>query len=150
MQYIRLFHDNSGTHASWFVSHVTVRDLQTREEYVFLLEDWLMATAEGGVERIVPLATPEEMREFNRILRLNFARLLHEEHLWLSAFDPASQRARAATTDDPCRAHFTRLQRVAVAFLVIIMNMLASALFYGRRVQKPGEVHGFLLGISLS
>ena len=106
-----------------------------------------MASAEGGVERVVPLASPEEMHEFSRILRLNFARLLHDEHLWLSAFDPASQRGRAAMNGDPCRAHFTRLQRVAVAFLVILMHMLASALFYGRRVEKPGEIQGFLFGI---
>ncbi|CAF1153993.1 unnamed protein product, partial [Brachionus calyciflorus] len=39
----RVFHDNSGdtqNEASWFLKHIIVTDLQTKEKFIFLCEKW--------------------------------------------------------------------------------------------------------------
>lgn len=36
-----LWHNNSGSEPSWYVSHILVRDLQNDEKYYFILNRWL-------------------------------------------------------------------------------------------------------------
>lgn len=40
---IRVWHDNSGKgpNASWFLSFIVVRDVQTGDKFEFILDDWM-------------------------------------------------------------------------------------------------------------
>ena len=86
LHYIRLWHDNSGKDPSWFVSFVVVRDLQTNEQFTFLIDDWLAADTGDGLDRIVPAATPSDLAEWSRLMSYNSVHMLHNDHLWLSSF----------------------------------------------------------------
>lgn len=50
LHFIRVWHDNSGKgpNASWYLSYVVVRDVQTGVKYEFILNDW-MAIEKGGL-----------------------------------------------------------------------------------------------------
>lgn len=45
---IHIWHDNSGTSPSWYLSHVIVNDLQTDQKYYFFGEKWLTLEDENG------------------------------------------------------------------------------------------------------
>ena len=46
IQYIRIWHDNTG--GSWFLSRIMVIDLQTDERYYFICNRWLAVDEEDG------------------------------------------------------------------------------------------------------
>ena len=46
LNYIRIWHDNSGKSPSWYLSKVAIRDLNTNRQYLFINESWL-AVEEG-------------------------------------------------------------------------------------------------------
>lgn len=43
MNYLRIWHDNSGrgSYASWFLSSLVVRDVQTNEVFEFICNKWM-------------------------------------------------------------------------------------------------------------
>ena len=49
IQYIRIWHDNTG--GSWFLSRIMVIDLQTDERYYFICNRWLAVDEEDGQVR---------------------------------------------------------------------------------------------------
>ena len=54
LNYLKIWHDNSGKgdKASWFLKYIIVRDLQTREKFYFLCNDWLAVEhGDGKLER---------------------------------------------------------------------------------------------------
>ena len=50
LNYLRLWHDNSGdgSSASWFLKYVLVHDLQTRQTSHFICQRWLAVEEEDG------------------------------------------------------------------------------------------------------
>ena len=50
LSYLRIWHDNTGVgdYASWFLGVVIVRDLQTREKFQFINDQWLAVEKEDG------------------------------------------------------------------------------------------------------
>lgn len=46
IQYIRVWHDNTG--GSWFLSRIMVIDLQSDERYYFICNRWLAVDEEDG------------------------------------------------------------------------------------------------------
>ena len=50
MQYMRMWHDNSGKgkYQGWYCSYVIVSDLQTREKFVFLINKWFAVEEDDG------------------------------------------------------------------------------------------------------
>ena len=137
LNYIRLWHDNTGKDPSWFVSFVVVRDLQTLEQYVFLMDDWLSTESPEGLSRIVPSATPNELSEWGRLMSANSVHMFNNDHLWYSSFSGSA----------PSEKQFTRLQRLSVCFMLVFLHMVASALFYGKRVKKQADTTGFIIGV---
>lgn len=50
LQYIRVWHDNSGHGAegSWFLNYVMIRDLQTKDRWNFVANKWLAVEEDDG------------------------------------------------------------------------------------------------------
>ena len=49
---LRIWHDNMGSDASWYLSRVVIRDLQTDKTYYFLAKCWLsLEDKNGSVEK---------------------------------------------------------------------------------------------------
>lgn len=45
---LRIWHDNMGTDAAWYLSRVIIRDLQTEKTHYFLAKCWLTLEDENG------------------------------------------------------------------------------------------------------
>ena len=50
LNYIRVWHDNSGkgASASWFLKYIIVRDLQTMQKFYFICQNWLAVEKGNG------------------------------------------------------------------------------------------------------
>lgn len=50
LNYMRVWHDNSGKgkYGSWYLKHVMITDLQTKQRYYFLCNRWLAAEEDDG------------------------------------------------------------------------------------------------------
>jgi polycystin 1L2 len=118
--YMKIWHDNSGNgdEASWYLKHILVRDLQTRETFYFKCENWLaVEKGDGRLERDL-FVTSDELS--NRKLKYfkNAENSLLNLHLWLSVFYK------------PVQSTFTRLDRVTCCFVFHYFAMAFSLLYY--------------------
>ncbi|CAH3175942.1 unnamed protein product [Porites evermanni] len=128
IQYIRIWHDNAG--GSWFLSRIMVIDLQTDERYYFICNRWLAVDEEDGqVERLVPLASKEELTEFGHLFVARTRRNLSDSHLWFSVL------AR------PANSRFTRVQRLSCCLCLLLMSMMASGMYYERENDSANVQH---------
>ena len=50
VQYLRLWHDNSGKgkYQGWYCRYVMVHDLQTKEKFFFIVQSWFAVEEEDG------------------------------------------------------------------------------------------------------
>ena len=83
------------------------------------------------VDRILPVATQQEMREFTYVLAERTRQSLVDGHLWLSVLTR------------PPQSRFTRVQRVSCCLCLLYVTMLANAMFY-KNDGTPG--HSFTIG----
>lgn len=150
LTYIRVWHDNSGKSASWHLSQIAVRDIQTNEKFFFLCDRWLACDeGDGQVDRLVPVAGKEELGDFVHLFRTKTTRDLSDSHLWFSiAFRPA-------------RSRFTRAQRVTCCLSLLMCTMLVNVMWYNAPVKAQNNViidagfftftwHQFIVGIQSS
>ena len=51
---MRIWHDNSGAgqYASWYLRHIVVQDLQTKEKFVFIATRWFAVEERDGQVRL--------------------------------------------------------------------------------------------------
>nr|AKN21724.1 PKD1L-1 [Schmidtea mediterranea] len=104
LQYIRLWHDNSGKgkNASWYCNYFGVTDLQTKEKFHFLVNSWFAVEEnDGQIDRLIAVASVDELLHFEEVFSRKMKLNLSEDHLWLSIM------AR------PPESRFTRVERVA-------------------------------------
>nr|AKN21726.1 PKD1L-3 [Schmidtea mediterranea] len=121
MQFIRLWHDNSGkgTNASWYCNCLGIIDLQTKEKFNFLVNKWFAVEEDDGqIDRIIPVAGINELLYFQEMFSRKMKANLSEDHLWLSII------AR------PPESRFTRVERVACCLLLLFLTMLTTCMFY--------------------
>ena len=52
---MRIWHDNSGAgqYASWYLRHIVVQDLQTKEKFVFIATRWFAVEERDGQVRLL-------------------------------------------------------------------------------------------------
>ncbi|CAF1545398.1 unnamed protein product, partial [Adineta steineri] len=89
LNYIRIWHDNSGegSSASWFLKYIIVRDLQTLDKSYFISQQWFAVEKDDGrIERILPIASEAEMQEFSYVLSKKAYHSISDGHLWFSIF----------------------------------------------------------------
>ena len=50
LNYLRVWHDNTGweNYASWFVTAIVIRDVQTEEKFEFIINNWLAVDKGDG------------------------------------------------------------------------------------------------------
>ena len=48
LQHVRIWHNNKGKHASWYLNRLSVKDLQTDRMYYFMLDRWLAVEEDDG------------------------------------------------------------------------------------------------------
>lgn len=78
-----------------------------------------MDEGDGKVDRILPVASKDEITGFQHLLFTKAKKNLSEEHLWLSV------------VSRPFQSSFTRLQRLGCCMLLLFTTMIANAMWYG-------------------
>jgi len=117
---IKLWHDNSGSEddASWYLKYIIVYDLQTKEKFFSICENWLASEkGDGKIERNLNFVSENE---FKKLKRQNESMIdkCSDLHLWYSVFNK------------PIGSLFTRLNRVTCCFLSFYLSMLLITVFY--------------------
>ena len=126
VQYIRVWHDNSGKSPSWYFSHAVVKDRQTGKKWTFISNSWLaLEKGDGKIDRILTPLSRREMKTFKYFLNSRGSESFSEGHLWLSV------------VTKPPGNKFTRVQRATCCLCLLLSAMLANALFY--RTEKTED-----------
>ncbi|XP_078480345.1 LOW QUALITY PROTEIN: polycystin-1-like protein 2, partial [Lampetra planeri] len=120
LQSIRLWHDNSGAHPAWYVSKVTVQDVDSGHKWHFLCNSWLAVdVGECTLDKVFPVATDEDLKRFSNLFFMKTAKDFRDGHIWFSVI-----------SRPPCST-FTRVQRVSCCFSLLLCTMLTSIMFWG-------------------
>ncbi|XP_038048999.1 polycystin-1-like [Patiria miniata] len=121
LSYIKLWHDNTGPGqlASWYLSQVSILDLQNGKQYFFVCDRWLAVEKDdGAIERVLPVATRSDLTQFSKLFISSSRRNLFDDHIWFSLFSR------------PTRSPFTRVQRLSCCLCLLYLSMITSAMFY--------------------
>ncbi|XP_068248147.1 uncharacterized protein [Palaemon carinicauda] len=121
LTYLRIWHDNTGKgdKAGWFLDRFTVSDLQTGKTFAFMVNRWLAVDEDDGqIDRLVPVATPEDITAFRNLFVNTSKKNLTDGHLWVSIFVR------------PHKSTYTRVQRLSVVVSVTFLTMVVNAMFY--------------------
>ncbi len=110
-----------------------IHDIQSREKYYFICEDWLAVDkGDGLINRVIPIAGEAQKTQFKYLLRKEAKQKLTDGHLWFSIF------AR------PVQSSFTRLDRLTCGFVLLCISMLMNILYYG--TDKSTNPNGLKIG----
>jgi len=105
-----------------------VHDLQTREYFYFICEQWLaLDKGDGRIEKNLMVASDSDKRKFNYLLSKETKKKLSDDHLWFSVF------AR------PIQSSFTRLDRLTCCFVLLSISMLMNILYYGMQDNRASQ-----------
>lgn len=55
LNYMRIWHDNSGKGKmqGWYVKYIAIRDIQTRERFYFIVNQWFSVVEDDGQVRMM-------------------------------------------------------------------------------------------------
>ena len=119
LAYIRVWHDNFGKDPAWFVKQISIREIDTDRVWHFVCESWLAVDeGDGLIDRIFPVASNTELKEFRRLFLTKAYKDLTDSHLWFSV------------VWRPPQSPFTRVQRVSCCLSLLLCTMMANALWY--------------------
>ncbi|XP_041841661.1 polycystic kidney disease protein 1-like 2 isoform X2 [Melanotaenia boesemani] len=126
---IRLQHDCSGGHPSWYISKVTIQDLQTRHVWHFFCNCWLSDDrGDGMTKKTFNAAKSNEITCFRNIFQSRTSTGFRDEHIWVSIVDP------------PSRSPFTRAQRVSCCMSLLLCTMAINIAFWNIPVDANSPV----------
>ncbi|XP_060892627.1 polycystin-1-like protein 2 [Labrus mixtus] len=126
---IRLQHNNSGGHPSWYINKVTIQDLQTRHVWHFFCGCWLSADrGDGMTKKNFNAAKSNEIASFRNIFQSRTSTGFRDEHIWVSIVDP------------PSRSPFTRAQRVSCCMSLLLCTMAINIAFWNIPLNENSPV----------
>ncbi|XP_077863102.1 polycystin-1-like [Saccoglossus kowalevskii] len=133
--HVRVWHDNAGKTPSWFLSRISIKDLQTDRMYFFMLDRWLAVEEEDGqIERVIPVAGKSELTSFGHLFYSKTRRNMSDGHLWFSIFIR------------PARSRFTRVQRATCCVSLLFCTMMANIFFYNVDMGAGAVGNSYTLG----
>ncbi|XP_078800525.1 polycystin-1-like protein 2 isoform X2 [Oryzias latipes] len=119
VRHLRLQHDNSGGHPSWYVKKVIIQDLQNHQVFHFFCDCWLSSDrADGMTKKTFNVAKNNEIASFRNIFQTRTLTGFRDEHIWVSIWDP------------PSRSPFTRAQRVSCCMSLLLCTMAINIAFW--------------------
>ncbi|XP_078585401.1 polycystin-1-like protein 2 isoform X2 [Branchiostoma floridae x Branchiostoma japonicum] len=129
LTHMRIWHDNSGKweQASWFLQRVKVHDLQTEQISQFLCNGWLAVEDPEGIDRVIPVASPDELTSLGHLFRTSVRHVLTDKHLWYSILSR------------PTRSTFSRVERIMCGLSMLFSAMVASAMWYRSDDSAGGQ-----------
>ena len=143
LYYLKIWHDNSGKGdtASWFLKYIIVHDLQTREKFYFICQNWLaVEKSDGKIERELFVACDPQKTELKYLMKKQASHYMMDNHLWFSVFYR------------PVQSTFSRLDRVTCCFLFHYISMFLNIVCYGTlaiSANKQNQIDFSLFSVSL-
>jgi hypothetical protein len=140
LTHMKIWHDNSGhgNAASWYLKHIQVYDLQTKEKFIFLCNQWLaVEKGDGKLVRELFVTSDIQMMNIKHLMSTEFENKMNEYHLWLSVF---------------CRSvesSLTSLDRVTCCFVFHYLSMLLNIVLYEIILNKETLINFGLVSVSL-
>ncbi|KAF4075838.1 hypothetical protein AMELA_G00223500 [Ameiurus melas] len=132
---VHVWHDGGGVSPSWFLNHVTVKDIVDGSCWTFLAQSWLAVDeGDGRVER--KLLALDRQLTFRELLHLNLTDCLEDFHPWLSVYSRPSYSTHSHT------------QRLSVCLLLLQAYMCANAILIYIQEDQCWLESG-LIGVSL-
>ncbi|XP_034384503.1 polycystic kidney disease protein 1-like 2 [Cyclopterus lumpus] len=126
---LRLQHDNSGGHPSWYINKVTIQDLQTRHVFHFFCDCWLSTDrGDSMTKKTLNAAKNNEIASFRNIFQSRTSTGFRDEHIWVSIVDP------------PSRSPFTRAQRVSCCMSLLLCTMAINIAFWNIPTDEDSPV----------
>jgi hypothetical protein len=141
--YIKIWHDNSGKNemASWYLKHIIVHDLQTREKDYFICEKWFAVEKQGGkLDRLIPVSGEEQKKELTYLMVQQARKEIIDGYLWFSIFAK------------PIQSSFTRFDRTTNCFLLLYLIMLTNIINFtlmNSATSSNTPCEGLALGSSI-
>ena len=134
LDYLQIWHDNTGNDPAWFLNRIVVRDSGTGRTENFLCYRWLAVDeGDGQIKRLLPIASAEDLKRFRHLFVSRATSELTDAHLWFSVkFRPLS-------------SPFTRVQRVSCCLTLLLTSMMTNAMWYER--EGTGNASQVNLGI---
>ncbi|XP_019627928.1 PREDICTED: polycystic kidney disease protein 1-like 2 [Branchiostoma belcheri] len=121
LTHIHVWHDNTGPSPAWYLSKVVIQHLSSEQLDYFICNKWLALDEDDGrIDRMVFVASPEEMAAASNLISERAAKDFHDGHLWFSV------------VGRPARSGFTRAQRLACCMSTVYSTMLANIMFFGQ------------------
>ncbi|XP_028404210.1 polycystic kidney disease 1-related protein-like isoform X2 [Dendronephthya gigantea] len=116
---IHLWHDNSGSSPSWFVDKLVIKDLCTKQKWLFKCRRWLAVDKHDKMLDCKIEASTDPKTNFSfKELRLGFGEKLMDFHIWLSVISM------------PTYSLFTRAERVTCCMTLLFAYLFFNAYFY--------------------
>ena len=117
IQGVQIGHDNFGDNPSWYLEEILIRDVQSKQSWKFMANQWFaLERGDGRIERVID-QTSNHLDFGNEVAR-RWRRGLAEWHIWISV----AAKLR--------KSRFTRVQRLSCCLSVLLTSMFANAMFY--------------------
>ncbi|CAH1250136.1 PKD1L3 [Branchiostoma lanceolatum] len=152
LKLVHIWHDNEGggDQAAWFLGTFTVQDMQTDEMYMYRsgpvakpvpvlvpIPIYLLRLALRGdfqVEKVLHVATDEDMTSFSSVFREATDAMFYDQHLWTSPLIA------------PQGSDFSKCERLSCCWAIFNAMMLSSAMWYRDDNDVPVEQNAYDLG----
>ena len=119
LNYVRVWHDNSGPSPSWHLYQIVVRHVATNKKWFFICNRWLAVEKDDGtIEKVLFIADQKQMAGFQNLFYQRATKDIGDGHLWFSVYTR------------PPNSSFTRVQRLTCCISLLFSTMVANAMFY--------------------
>lgn len=121
--------DCKGREPSWFCDWIRVRDLEQREDFLFLVGQWFSTVLGSNPQtrHSITLMTEADFHRKRNLFKLHFRHILTDRFMWYSIWMPFP------------RSPFTRKQRVLVAMASLTTSMMTNVMFFGQSTANNVE-----------
>lgn len=127
LNYVRLWHDNSGASPSWNLHQVVVRHVATDQKWFFMCNRWLAVEKDDGqIERVLFVANRKQLSGFHNLFYTRASKDIGDGHIWFSVYTK------------PPNSSFTRVQRLTCCISLLFSSMFANAMFYEYGLKQQG------------
>ena len=117
IQGVQIGHDNFGDNPSWYLEEILIRDVQSKQSWKFMANQWFaLERGDGRIERVFD-QTSSHLDFGNEVAR-RWRIGLAEWHIWVSVVTKLR------------KSRFTRVQRLSCCLSVLLTSMFANAMFY--------------------
>ncbi|KAK2159449.1 hypothetical protein LSH36_153g04090 [Paralvinella palmiformis] len=114
---VQIWHNNAGSSPSWYLSRVTVWDVNTGHMYYFICEKWFAVEEEDEkVEREIMVS--DHGLGFTKVALAKGSQYFADHHIW---FSPLTR---------PSYSPFTRAQRLTCCLCLLLSYMAVNAAWY--------------------